>query len=199
MNIHSKYPTAYILAGGKSSRMGADKGLLLLKDKPIIQFVIEQLLPVVKNIVIVSNNPLYKKFGLELIPDLVPDIGPAGGIHAALQHSRSTQNFIISCDMPFIHSNAIQYMISCAEGVQITLPVYKEKVQPLFGVYSTDCLAKWEQFVAQGMIKLQTIVEQFDLRKMNVDDNDLFNDLVFTNINDRNDFENAVKQWHHGS
>ena len=52
---------AYVLAGGKSSRMGADKGLILLNDKPMIQYVIEQLKPLCKNIFIVTNNSEYKK------------------------------------------------------------------------------------------------------------------------------------------
>lgn len=70
---------AHILAGGKSSRMGADKGLLLFKGKPLIERVIEQLYPLFKTICIVSNNREYERFGLQVIEDLIKDIGPGRG------------------------------------------------------------------------------------------------------------------------
>ncbi|MCX6312923.1 MAG: NTP transferase domain-containing protein, partial [Bacteroidetes bacterium] len=71
--------TGFILAGGKSSRMGTDKGLIIFNEETIIQQVIAQLKPVVNNLVIVSNNTTYEKFGLEVIGDIIKDIGPAGG------------------------------------------------------------------------------------------------------------------------
>ena len=37
----------YILAGGKSSRMGTDKGLLMLKNKMLVEYVIDNLTPCV--------------------------------------------------------------------------------------------------------------------------------------------------------
>ena len=83
--------SGYILAGGKSSRMGSDKGLMLLNKKAVIQHAIEQLEKSVKNIFIISNNIEYEKFGFKLIPDLIKDIGPAGGIYTALKHTHTNQ------------------------------------------------------------------------------------------------------------
>lgn len=185
---------AYILAGGKSSRMGKDKGFLNFNDKPLVQTIVEQLQPVVNKIIIVSNNPDYEKFGLNVIPDLIKDTGPAGGIHAALTNAQSERIFIVSCDMPFITIPAAAYMMKQAAHSQITLPLYHGKIQPLFGVYSRQCLAKWKQLIEQGIIKLQEMVTHFDLLKIDIENNKLFNDLLFTNINDINDYNNALKQ-----
>ena len=194
MPDHRKNITAYILAGGKSSRMGTDKGLLMFNGKAIVQTIIEQLQPAVNKIIIVSNNTAYKKFGLEVIPDLIKDKGPAGGIHAALSHTVSEKIFIVSCDMPNITTDAVQYMIKQASHSQITLPVNHGKTEPLFGVYSKECLPLCQQLIEQGMIKLQEMVTHFDLLKINVDNNELFNDSLFLNINDKNDFQKALKQ-----
>ena len=190
---------AYILAGGKSSRMGTDKGLLIFNGKAIVQAIIEQLQPAVDNTVIVSNNAEYEKFGLEVIPDLIKDKGPAGGIHAALSHTDVEQIFIVSCDMPNITARAIHYMIEQATHSQITLPVDHGKTEPLFGVYSKKCLPLWQQLIEQGMIKLQEMVTRFDLLKINVDNNKLFNESLFLNINDKNDFQKALKQLKNGN
>ncbi len=185
---------AYILAGGKSSRMGTDKGLLLFNNKPIVQRIIEQLSPAVNEVIIVSNNHEYEQFGLPVIEDLIKDIGPAGGIHAALSHTQTEQTFIVSCDMPFIAANAVTYVMQYATHSQIVLPLFHGKIQPLFGVYSRQCLPKWKQLIERGIIKLQEMVTYFDLLKLDNQKNELFHDLLFTNINNEDDFQNALKQ-----
>ncbi|MCK9451678.1 MAG: molybdenum cofactor guanylyltransferase [Bacteroidales bacterium] len=189
----------YILAGGMSSRMGVDKGLLQFNDKPLVQRIIEQLSPAVNKVIIVSNNREYEKFGLEVIGDLIKNIGPAGGIHAALNHAQSEQLFIVSCDMPFITAHAATYIIQQAVHSQITLALHHGKVQALFGVYSSQCLPKWKQLIEQGIIKLQEMVSHFDLLKIVIEKNELFGDLLFTNINNENDFNTALKQLKNGN
>lgn len=191
MSCKIKHINAYILAGGKSSRMGSDKGFVLFKGKPLIEKVIEQLQPLFEKIIIVSNNSEYKKFGLEVIEDLIKDIGPAGGIHAALSNTQSEKVFIVSCDMPFITTDTARFIIKHSVNQQITLFLYQGKIQPLFGVYSKDCLQKWEQLIGQGIIKLQEMITHFDLQKIDVSNNPSFNDLLFTNINDKHDLNKA--------
>ena len=189
-----KNTNGYILAGGKSSRMGSDKGLLIFNGKPIVQMIIEQLELAVNKTIIVSNNADYEKFGLEVIPDLIQGKGPAAGIHAALSHTDSEQIFIVSCDMPYINTKAIQYMIEQPTHSEIKLPLHHGKIEPLFGVYSKNCLPLWQQLIEQGKIKLQEMVTHFSLLKINVGDNgELFNVSLFLNINDKNDFQKALK------
>ena len=184
-----KIVNGYILAGGKSSRMGKDKGLLLIDSKSIVQHVIDQLQPVVAKVTIVSNNSEYEKFGFEVIGDLVKDIGPAGGIYTALSHSDTSSNFIVSCDMPFITSDAIAFIITNSNQHQITLPVYHDKTEPLFGVYTKECVTKWQELIQQGSVKLQELITYFSVMKLNVDENKLFCESIFTNINTQYDFE----------
>ena len=72
--------TLIILAGGKSSRMGFDKGLLKVKDKYIIQDLIDELSNNFTNTLISANNKEYEMFKLPIISDKIKDIGPIGGI-----------------------------------------------------------------------------------------------------------------------
>lgn len=73
---------AIILAGGKSSRMGVDKGLMLLNEKPMVQHVIDAVKLVADEIIIVANNKEYKQFGYTVISDEIENAGPLAGICA---------------------------------------------------------------------------------------------------------------------
>jgi molybdopterin-guanine dinucleotide biosynthesis protein A len=182
--------TAYILAGGKSSRMGTDKGLLLIEGKAMIQYVIEQMQAVFDRVIIVSNNPEYEKFGLKVIPDLIKDIGPAGGIYTALKHSDAQLNFIVSCDMPLITKEAIEFIFKTRKESQIVLLKNQGNLEPVFGLYTKDCETVWLQLIHQKTIKLQEMVLRFNLQTIAVEDNIIFNQSFFKNINTKADFNN---------
>jgi molybdopterin-guanine dinucleotide biosynthesis protein A len=184
----------YILAGGKSSRMGTDKGLLLFEGKPMIQYVIEQMQPIFDKLVIVANNPEYAKFGLEVIPDLIKDIGPAGGIYTALHHSEAKLNFMVSCDMPFVTQEAIAFIVKNADENQIVLLENQGKLEPLFGLYAKDCEAVWLQLIQQKTIKLQDMVSYFKLKIIPIENNEIFTSSFFKNINTKEDFNNALNR-----
>ncbi|OQY95440.1 MAG: hypothetical protein B6D37_05465 [Sphingobacteriales bacterium UTBCD1] len=185
--------TGYILAGGKSSRMGTDKGLLTFHGEPLVLRIIKQLQESLNKVVIVSDNEAYKYFGLEVTSDLVKEMGPAGGIYTALHHSRSNRVFITSCDMPFITSGGVRFIVQEAIHSQITLPLYEGKVQPLFGIYSRNCISGWKQLIDRGIIKLQKMITHFNLKQIDTDQNVLFNNSFFTNINDKTDLDMALK------
>ncbi|MEX2564732.1 MAG: molybdenum cofactor guanylyltransferase [Cyclobacteriaceae bacterium] len=153
MNKPVPHTTGYILAGGKSSRMGEDKGLKLFNGKALVKTVIVQMQLAVDKVVIVSNNKYYQQFGLEVIEDVVKNIGPAGGIYTALQHISTDKNFIVSCDMPFVIAESIAFMLKNSDDSEITMPEMNRKLEPLFGVYSKICLPGWKALIDDDCIK----------------------------------------------
>ncbi len=189
----------YILAGGKSSRMGQDKGLMLFNQKPLVQYVLQSLQTVVNKVIIVANNPAYQQFGCEVIEDNRKGIGPAGGIFTAFNHSATEWNFIVGCDMPFISAPAIEYILHYPSKAQIVIPIYQGKPQPLFGKYATSCKEQWGLLLEQNILKLQLLVAHFQTDTINVNPHPLFQDPFFTNINSGNDVENALKLINNGN
>ncbi|MBK7734948.1 MAG: NTP transferase domain-containing protein [Chitinophagaceae bacterium] len=111
----------------------------------------------------------------------------------ALKHAHTKSIFVVSCDMPFITAKAIGFVVGQSAGTQITIPVYHTKMQPLFAVYSKSCLPIWEQLIEQKFIKLQEMVAHFDLLKLNVDHNIIFDEKVLMNINDKNDLKKGLQ------
>lgn len=188
---------AYILAGGKSSRMGTDKAILMLEGKTILQRIIDELRPAVEKIFIVSDHPEHGKFGIECIPDKIKNSGPAGGIYTALAHCSSEKMMVVSCDMPFIKTEAVLFMLKNSKDTQITVPVFQNQLEPMFAVYSKSCLAKWAELIGSGTFKLQRLFEHFSQSKIVVDANPLFADPFFMNINSTEDFNNAKTFMRH--
>jgi molybdenum cofactor guanylyltransferase len=103
--------TGLILAGGRGSRMGgADKGLQLLRGKPMVAHVIERLAPQAGVLAINANRNLdaYRAFGYPLWPDAIPEFeGPLAGLHTGLIHCETQYLATAPCDSPFLPMNLV--------------------------------------------------------------------------------------------
>jgi molybdopterin-guanine dinucleotide biosynthesis protein A len=91
----------YVLAGGRSSRMGQDKALLMLDGKPLVQHAVEKLKRLCAKASILANNPKLEVYA-PVVVDNISNYGPLGGIEAALLHSAYAWNLILPVDMPFL-------------------------------------------------------------------------------------------------
>jgi len=93
--------SGFVLAGGRSSRMGQDKALLELAGKPLVEHALIKLRRMCADVAILSNNSHLARFGT-VVEDLHPDCGPMGGIEAALAHAKHDWSLILPVDLPFL-------------------------------------------------------------------------------------------------
>jgi molybdopterin-guanine dinucleotide biosynthesis protein A len=91
----------YVLAGGKSSRMGSDKALLELAGKPLVRHASTKLRRLCAEVSILGNDSALERFA-PLVRDLHPECGPLGGIEAALRSSKYDWNLVLPVDVPFL-------------------------------------------------------------------------------------------------
>jgi molybdenum cofactor guanylyltransferase len=91
----------FVLAGGKSSRMGQDKAFLRLRGIPLIRIAIDRLQMACDPVSILGNNSALSEFG-SLIPDETADCGPLSGIVQALRHSSHDWSLITPVDVPLL-------------------------------------------------------------------------------------------------
>ena len=91
----------YVLAGGKSSRMGKEKALIQLGGRPLIAHAVAKLRDVCSEVSILGSNLDLAAYG-PLVPDLHPGRGPIGGIEAALAHSQFDWSLLAPVDVPFL-------------------------------------------------------------------------------------------------
>ncbi len=185
--------TGFILAGGQSSRMGQDKGLLQLQGKALVQHTLEELKECVSEVVIIANKPEYDQFGLRVVADIVPQAGPVGGIYTALENSATDLNFIVSCDMPFITRQAVQCMLDQASGAAVTVPTVNGLMQPLFGVYHRSCLPQVRWHVEHGKLRLTALIKDLDHQVVELEKLLPHSEQLFQNLNTPQDYDNALK------
>lgn len=183
------FDSAYILAGGKSSRMGTDKGLLTLEDKPMVEWIADVLKPLFSTIYILTSHPGYQYLGLEMLPDTYQNSGPAAGIETMLRHTQSNLNFLVSCDTPFITKEAISYLMEHAIYHEITIAGFHGKWHPLMGVYHRNIHKNWEQLLKAGNLKIIELIQHFKLNVINTEGLPEFTEKMFYNLNTPEDIE----------
>jgi len=97
--------TAFILAGGKSTRMGVDKAFAGLDGRTLLARALQLARSVASDVRIVGNKAKFARFG-PVVEDMFPNCGPLGGIHAALRASATDLNLVLawmcpSCQLTF--------------------------------------------------------------------------------------------------
>ena len=169
--INKNNITGVILAGGKSSRMGTDKGTLVLKEKTFIQHIIDAMEPLVGDIIIVSDNPNHIIFGIKRIEDTIKDAGPLAGIYSGLQYSKTNYNLVVSCDVPLITSEVLSKLIeNHEEGLDVVQLESHQKTMPLTALYNKLCTQTIKDLLDKGERRVRFAVSQFKTKNVKLDD-----------------------------
>ena len=160
--------TGVILAGGRSSRFGANKALALLHGKPLIQHVAETLAGVFSDCLLVTNTPEdYRFLNLPMTGDRYRDMGPLAGIHAALCHVATQWIFVVGCDMPAVTPGLIGFLCSFrGTSYDAVIPWPDSGPEPLCGLYHHNTLSMIDRFIADGKSRVKELLENLDVRKI---------------------------------
>lgn len=186
--------TAIILAGGKASRMdGVDKAFLKIGKDTLINRQLRLLRRFFKKIIIVTNSPeKYKKIrGAKVISDFLLQRGPLGGIFSGLSVSDDHYNFVVACDMPFINTELIKYMYRQSKGYKVVVPYVDNRYEPLFAIYSKDCLSPIEKLLNDGVFKISKFFSKIKVEKVGASEILKFGqpEELFANINTLQDLK----------
>ena len=186
----------FITAGGKSSRMGVDKAWLEIGGRPLISRVISALEPVVSQISIIANSGGYEHLGYPVFGDRRPNIGPLEAIATALSHASKPRVLLVSCDMPFLTSEFLKYLVDFPDKSPIIVPEdCKKMLEPLCAIYSIKVLKTVERQIIRGHRKVSDLFEEVPTRRIRFEQfAHLGNSkMLFENINTPADYERAIK------
>ena len=166
MNNLQEDISGFILAGGKSSRMGSDKGLIKFAGRHMIEHSILALKPLCSSIHIVTNNMEYCDLGYLVHQDLIKDKGPLAGICTALSLSKTRLNLIVTCDSPFVTSALLSHLIEQAEDFDAVVPFFDNRVYPLTAVYTTSCYTALNKRLIENELKVFSQLNLFCMNKI---------------------------------
>jgi len=152
--------TAFVLAGGKSSRMGSDKAFLRLGEETLLSQALKVAGAVAREVRIVGDAEKFAAYG-RVVEDVYRDRGPLGGIHGALLSSTTELNLVLAVDLPLVRPEFLEYVLLRAResGAMVTVPRAGNGLQPLCAVYRRGFVEVAEQSLRGGKNKIDSLFE----------------------------------------
>ena len=151
-----------VLSGGKSSRMGRDKGKLVYYEKTQEEHLFELLSKYCNQVFISVKKD--KTDQLPSIPDQYNILSPINGILSALEYDPESDWLIVPCDMPFIDNQAIEHLIKHQEGI---VTCYHddsgERPEPLFSIWKSENIQPLHDFIQSGSISPRAYIESLQI------------------------------------
>jgi molybdopterin-guanine dinucleotide biosynthesis protein A/molybdopterin converting factor small subunit len=190
--------TAVILAGGKSSRMGQPKALLLFAGEPLIVHLVRRLGQLFSDIVVVAApEQELPALSSTIVRDDVAHQGPVGGIYYGLNAARREICFVTSCDAPFLNLRLIAYLMGQISDFDVVVPFIQDRYQPLHAVYRKQVAPLLKEQLERGELRPIFLYDKVRTRKiteaeMHPHDPE---SLSFLNMNTPEDYQAALASW----
>lgn len=170
----------YILAGGRSKRMGTDKGLVSFKGKALIEHVIQAIgdLPYK----IITSNKAYEKFGT-ILQDIYPKRGPLTGCYTALIDADGKEVIVLPCDMPLITSEIIQKLSNTNKSAY-----FESKDKKHFFPLKLKASLKEEILnrIMSNQLRVQDLLEMDQFETISANE---YSDKYFVSINEKSEID----------
>jgi molybdopterin-guanine dinucleotide biosynthesis protein A len=147
---------AAILAGGQARRLdGQDKSALPIAGVPVLDRQLAALRRLTSRIVIVGGPPdRYDRVGIPVVPDLLPDIGPLGGLYTALRGA-SERIIVLACDLPFVTTPFLECLLRTGRDADATVPRTADGLHPLCASYAADAAPRIRRLIDEGVRQVQ--------------------------------------------
>jgi molybdopterin-guanine dinucleotide biosynthesis protein A len=186
---------AFVLAGGKSTRMGTDKAFVEFDGRTLLARALEVTRSVTSDVRIVGNAAKFGAFA-PAVEDVFRGCGPLGGIHAALRASSAKLNLILAVDVPFVPEALLRFLIERARGSDAiaTVPQAEGGWQPLCAVYQQEFAAAAEKALEAGRYKIDALFDVVQTQR--VGEEELmasgFSCGMFRNLNTPEELDAAI-------
>ena len=163
--------TTVIQAGGRSSRMGRDKGLVPLAGKPLVEHIIEGVAGIDGTLHLVTNHPQnYAHLNIPMSSDANPGAGALPGLRTALAAVDSELVALVACDMPFVNGELLRYLVEQAIDADVVVPVWDGFHQPMHAVYRrVPVLAAVENALANNQRRMISFYKDVRVKEISAE------------------------------
>ncbi|MBM4422118.1 MAG: molybdenum cofactor guanylyltransferase [Chloroflexi bacterium] len=198
-----------INAGGRSSRMGADKAFADIGGKPMIERIIEQTAGLGDQIIVANSPEEYAHLGLPIVADVLPDKGALGGVYTCIHAATQHYVLVTACDMPFVNRPLLEYMMLFAPEFDAVVPRLRSPLpegeglgvrvdaEPLRAIYSKACLEPIRRALDSGKMRVISFFPDIRLRWVEEDEIRQFDPelLSFVNCNTPEELDAVRRIW----
>lgn len=183
--------TGIVLAGGHSTRFGSNKALAIWNEQTLLERSVELIRPYCRDILISGDYPAYESLQCKKIPDLLPDLGPLGGIYTAFKHTDTPYLLFLTCDMPLMNRSLIERLITDDPLKEVTLWQEIEGTLQLFpSLFSKNILQWIEGKIRRKELSIRSILSEVSFRLIPVRQKD---EKAFLNVNHAEDLNELIK------
>jgi molybdopterin-guanine dinucleotide biosynthesis protein A len=161
-----------------------------INNQRLIERTIERLSPPAQTILVITSQEQFDIIAASLlnakvVVDLCPGKGALGGIYTGLACADSFYSLVVGCDMPFLNSNLLSYIIECVESFDAVVPRVRGMVEPLHAVYSKKCLGPIQKMMQEDRLEISYLFNLVKTRYVGEDELVKFDSqhLSFFNIN----------------
>jgi molybdenum cofactor guanylyltransferase len=186
----------FVLAGGKSSRMGREKALLEIGGEPLIVRTVRLVESVTAPVTVVGETPGIRALGLRSVADDFPGGGPLGGIATALRAARTAWILVVACDLPYLRREWLEYLVWRAResDADAVIAMNEGGAEPLCAAYRRNAEPIIRAAVSAGNLKVRKMLEELRGEVIEPEEWKRFDSdgLLFKNMNTPEDYEEAV-------
>jgi len=177
--------------------MGGPKAALEVGGERLVDRAVRTAARACERVIVVRGNPRLPpipELAVPQVPDVWPDQGALGGLHAGLRASPDGA-LVLACDMPLMRAGFLRALLALAGDEDVLVPRTADGLQPLCAVYRPACLPPIERALRRG--RRQVIGFYPDVRTRTVDLDELPDwagrtDLFF-NLNLPGDVDEALR------
>ena len=155
----------FVLAGGKSTRMGEDKALMQFCGTPMIELAVKKLSGFCVEVGIAGNREDLASYAA-VVHELRAESGPAGGIEAALMVASQPWVLFVPVDVPLVPMEVlrrwVESVIGADEGEDSSgsYLLVESQPQPAFCLLRKECLTAWSESLNKGQRRLICLLRE---------------------------------------
>lgn len=158
-----------ILCGGRSRRMGTDKGALPFGDETLLERVVRVVASVVDEIWLVAREGQDVSLrastaNVAVARDSAEGLGPLAGLAAGLRAMRSERAFLIACDCPLLEPAFVSRLLELSSGYRAAVPEVEGHLMTTSAVYAGDLLPAAERLLAAGERRPRILLREAGVR-----------------------------------
>jgi len=210
----------FILAGGRSTRMGQPKGLLKFAGQLMVVHVAQvlestgeargavrnrtaEVAPAMMKPVIIGPPDVYEGLGYRVVRDDDENMGPLGGISTALRIATCEWNLVVGCDLPFLRREWLEFLMAraMASTADVVIPLNERGFEPLCAMYRKSARPTIVEALARGVRKITDGLTALTLASIAPAEWKGFDACgqLFKNVNTPEDYDEAQKSLREGT